>query len=136
MPRRIITQELEVAAAARPVDGYFDRVIKYIPADIVAGWTALTGLLMDAAGVASATLLWGAFVVFIVLTAAWTWKQTSLPGQPTARTQIFVATLAFIVWVFALGGPFALLEWYRSVYGAALLIVYTLAVGLVVPPEK
>src|SRR5712691_5268879 len=130
MSRRIITGQFQGQGGAAPIDGYFDRVIKYIPADVIAGWTALTGLLAAASGAPSVVILWGAFGVFILLTAAWTWKQTSLPDQPPAVTQILVASAAFIVWVFALSGPFALLSWYQPVYGAVLLIIFTIAVGL------
>jgi len=35
-----------------------------------------------------------------------------------------------VVWVFALGGPFALCGWYNPVYGSILLPVFTLLVAI------
>jgi hypothetical protein len=136
MSRRIITTQLQAGGAAVPPDGYFDKVLKYIPADINAAWVAITGIIGGSAVEAQhSALLWGTFVVFVALTALWTLRQTTEPGKLPARTQTAVATGAFIVWVIALGGPFATLSGYQPVYGAVLLIIYTLAVGLINPAE-
>lgn len=134
MSRRISTVDYE-AAGGPAADTYFDKVVKYIPADIVGAWIAVTGLIVGAAGVPGGALLWIAFAVAIILTAAWTWKQTTVPDQPPAVTQVVISTIAFIVWVFALGGPFATLGFYRPLYGSLLLILYTLLVALINPTE-
>jgi hypothetical protein len=135
--RRIVATQRQ-AAAAGPVqlDSFFDRVIKYVPADIVGAWVALTGLVAGAAGIPSARVLWIVFAVMTVITFAWTVKQTAVPGAPPAMTQAVISTGSFVVWVFALGGPFSSLTWYAPVYGSILLILYTLAIGLVVPKES
>ena len=130
MSRRIITTQYHAAGAGSKLDGYPDRLLKYIPAEVVGGWIAISGLLSGARGIVTGTI-WIVFEVMVVLAAAWTWKQTSEPGKPLAVTQIIVATLAFVVWVFALGGPFATLDFYHPVYGSLLLIAYTLAVPLI-----
>lgn len=132
MNRRIITQQLDAGGAQVGIDTYFDRVIKYIPADVIAAWTAVTGLITGSEDI-SLGFYWGLFIVFIALTAGWTYKQTSIKGLPLAVTQIAFSSIAFIVWVFALGGPFANLGWYTPVYGSILLILYTLIVPLINP---
>jgi hypothetical protein len=139
MGRRIVTKRLEAnlpGAKSISVDGYFDRVIKYIPSDVVAAWTGVTGLVNADAQAPQSTLLWILFGIFTLLTAGWTWKQTNERGRSTATTQILLATFSFVIWVFALGGPFATLEgFYRPLYGSLVLIVYTFVVGLVLPKE-
>jgi len=124
------------AAAAQPVeiDSYFDKVLKYIPADIVAAWVAVTGLVSNARDVPRQTVLWVAFGIGLVLTAWWTWKQASAPGRRPPVTQALISTGAFAVWVFALGGPFQHVPG-REVYGSLLLILYTLVAALINPPE-
>lgn len=134
MNRRIRTVAYQ-APGAPAADTYFDKVVKYIPADIVAAWVAVNGLIQSASGAPNTALLWVAFVVGVILTAAWTWKQTSAPNKPPAITQIVISTVAFIVWVFAMGGPFQSLGFYQPLYGSLLLILYTLVVGLINPPE-
>jgi hypothetical protein len=71
----------------------------------------------------------------VAITFFWTLKQTSLAGYRPATTQAIVATGSFIVWAFALGGPFESVSWYRNVYGSILLILYTLLVGMLVPKD-
>jgi hypothetical protein len=133
MPRRIVSEQFMAAGAGATVDGYFDRVIKYIPSDVVGAWVAVTGIIP--AGQGAGSILWIAFVSGTMITALWVWRQTEAPGRPTALTQIGVATVAFVVWVFALGGPFATLLWYAPYLGSLALIAYTLVVGLIVPKE-
>jgi hypothetical protein len=133
MSRRIQTVSLQATGGA-DADQFFDRVIKYIPADVVGGWVAAMGIIGTAGpDPHRPTVLWVAFAAGLLLTAAWTYVQTREPGKPPAVAQVVVATLAFAVWVFALGGPFTTLDWYVQYYGSLLLIAFTLGVGLIVP---
>lgn len=136
MGRRIITSHLQAALTDTKIDTYFDRVIKYIPSDIVAAWIAATGLINSAANVPTGTILWIAFSIGVVLTPLWVLRQTTVPKEPPAITQMAIATGAFIVWVIAVGGPFSTLPFYRPLYGSLLLILYTFIVGLIIPKEK
>lgn len=135
MSRRVITKQLQVSGSTRDMDTYFDRVIKYVPTDIVAAWVAANGLIRSSADVPQDKLLWISFGFGLVLTAAWTLKQTAMPNKPLAVTQTVIAIGAFTVWVFALGGPFETLAFYRPVYGSLILILYTLVAALVIPRE-
>ena len=130
--RRIVTSSLQSTDGGHgPADGFFDRILKYIPADIVAGWVALDGLIRTS----GAAVLWGVFGVMAAFAFLWTMKQTSVPGKPKAMQQSVLAAVSFAVWVFALhSGPFAAMTYSESL-GSAALIIYTLGVGLVVPSE-
>jgi len=44
--------------------------------------------------------------------------------------QHVISLLSFIIWVFALGGPFAMYSWYNPVYGEILLPVFTLGIAI------
>lgn len=136
MPRRIRTVSLQSSGGPES-DKFFDRVIKYVPADVVGAWVAATGIIASSGGspASHATMLWVAFAFGLIFTAAWTYRQTSEPGKPTAALQIVVATLAFAVWVFALGGPFASLLWYQQSHGSLLLIAFSLVTGFLVPKD-
>jgi hypothetical protein len=136
MPRRIQRVTLEdTTGQQRPADAYFDRVVKYVPADVVGAWVAVTTLLKKAAGVPVETVLWVCFAVGIVVTAIWTWRQTKTKNQAAPPIQILISTLAFVVWVFALGDPFASLSFYNRVYGSLALIGFTLISGAIIPAE-
>lgn len=152
MGRRIITPEsleilkgvesLEggVAVGTQRIDGFWDRVIKNIPGDVVAGWTAILGLFSASPGVVvqdllTANILWIMWAALTIVTFFWTYRQTKAPGLQPAWTQIFISTFAFVVWALALGVPFNTLSFYDSRITAALLIVFTLAVGALQPKE-
>jgi hypothetical protein len=132
MSRRI--RRIEVLGGGAAGDTYFDKILKYIPADIVGAWVAITGVIAGASQPKPA-VLWVVFLIMLAITPAWTWKQTKEPNKPPAKTQILVATGSFFVWVFALGGPFTSLSFYTPLYGSLALIIYTLLVGLVTPRE-
>ncbi len=65
--RALPPKALGAAAAAQPVeiDSYFDKVLKYIPADIVAAWVAVTGLVSSARDIPQQAVLWVAFAVWV-----------------------------------------------------------------------
>jgi hypothetical protein len=135
MSRRIVTEAYH-RTGGESVDTYFDKVIKYIPSDIVGAWIFVTGLISAATNVPTNAILWTTFIIGVIITFFWTRRWTLEPGKPPAMTQSIISTGAFIVWVFALGGPFATLAFYRPLYGALLLVFYTLVVALINPPEK
>jgi hypothetical protein len=119
------------AVGSGPADTYFDKVIKYIPADIIAAWVTVAGLVKGASGIDVKTVMWIAFAVGVIVTPLWTWKQTALAGAPPVKRQIAIATVAFIVWTIALAGP--PFDSFNAIYGSLLLIAYTLVVGLLEP---
>lgn len=136
MGRRIVTRRLESGTSKEAVDEYQDRLLKYIPADVNAAWLALTGIVKSATTIPQSTVLWILFAILLILTPIWTWKETSQPNKPPAKTQIVVSTGAFLVWAIALGEPFNRLSFYQPVYGSILLILYTLIVSKIVPSES
>ncbi|NES45477.1 hypothetical protein, partial [Moorena sp. SIO2C4] len=115
-------------------DGYFDRLIKYIPSEILGAWIAIKGVLTSANDV-PINLIWVVFIFLVFVTPFWILKLTSESNKPPAVTQIVVSTGAFVVWVFALGEPFSSLGFYRPVYGSLLLILYNIIIPLFNPSE-
>jgi MFS superfamily sulfate permease-like transporter len=139
MGLRIVSEELQSGAEPNlPKDDYPDRLRKYIPAEVVGFWLAVSGMVQSAAdNIPKAGLLWLLFVIGLVFTFGWTRRRTNAPGKPTAWTQIAISCGAFVVWVFATGGPLAASwEGYEPLYGSILLITYTTGVAFVIPPEK
>jgi hypothetical protein len=72
-------------------------------------------------------IYWIAFIAFCILTPLYLWKIQKV----TKVTQLVIALVAFVIWVFALGGPFVLLAWYKPIYGAVLLPIFTIAIAIV-----
>lgn len=139
MGRRIISDQLQGGGQKGPgPDGYADRLMKYIPTEVVGFWLAVSGIIQSGgAQVPQVGLLWLLFVIGLVFTFLWIRRQTKELGKPTAWTQILISCGAFIVWVVATGGPVAA-TWagYQPLYGSLLLITYTTTIAFVVPPEN
>jgi hypothetical protein len=112
------------------VDNYTDRLLKYIPAESVALYLTLQGIVSSSVeGRALYTWLWFAFGIGIIGTPLYLWRVQ----QVSKRVQLAVSTAAFSVWVFALGGAFASLPWYEPFLGSMLLVIFTFFVPLLSP---
>ena len=132
MGRRVVTAQYQ-RNTTPGVDGYFDKLIKYIPSDIVAAWVAVSGMVKSATDINAPVVMWISLVIGVGLTALWTWKQTNVTGSSPAAKQIAISTVAFVVWAIALGPPFDSIGFYHPLYGALILVAYTLFVGLLDP---
>lgn len=56
-------------------------------------------------------------------------------SKVTNKVQLVVTTLAFILWIYTLGGPFAVWGIYNAKVAAVLLTLWSLVVPLVVRPD-
>jgi hypothetical protein len=129
MSRRVFSlrdiQVLEEKGKTAPEQELTQKVISYIPVEIVTAWTAIYGTLVS---LNSAEVYWAAFVILGILVPIYIWKFTTEPDLPAAKFQIIGATGAFIAWVFAMGGPFTTLESFGFVYdpqyGTIVLAIY------------
>ena len=132
-------------------DGYMDRIAKYIPSEVVAGYMSLDRLLIPSPEVARAPgalasvdpalaklmpyLPMGVFVLALIFTPLYIMQvaRRSGPGTPWI-TQAVLSTLAFIVWAYATqGSVFSHNELYSNTIAGALVIVFSLASGLFTP---
>jgi len=110
-------------------DNYYSRLIKLIPSEVIAFYLALDAIVsvMPQKNI----LLW---VVFgIALVGAWFYLGRL--ANVTGITQRLITLLAFAIWVFVFGGPFALLPWYNVNYGKILLVVFTFFVPVIFKGE-
>lgn len=113
-------------------DKYSDRLVKYIPAEVVALYVGVTAIVAGS-GNAPHFLNWAIFVICLIGTFVYLRVP---PQNVTSWTQLCISTVAFAVWAFALGGPFADLSWYKPVFGEVLLPIFTFFVGLIKPPPQ
>jgi hypothetical protein len=134
-------------------DDTASKIIKYIPAEITAAYVAAEASVKS---VTSPELEWIIFGILLLFTPFYIWRvatvtiserdtnmQFKTVGTGTAATpkmkevvpwkQILIGIGAFILWVFALGGPFAA-TWptlYHAEYGSVALILYTVLIPII-----
>jgi hypothetical protein len=111
-------------------DDYLTQLIKYIPSEIVAAFLTIDATIRSSNKI-STVAYWMVFITLLILTPLYIWRVTSAPNKPPATAQIIISTISFAVWVFAIGGPFARVEWYDPVYAALLLPIYTVAAPII-----
>lgn len=109
-------------------DEYTDRLVKYIPAEVVAAYVAVQGIVQVAADATLArTLHWIAFVALLLMTPLYLWRIQRVEKAG----QLVISSAAFLVWVFAIGGPFDDLIPNARLIGAVAVPLYTLLAAIV-----
>jgi hypothetical protein len=113
-------------------DTFTDRLLKYIPAEVVAVYVFVEGIIRQSATPEQQnTIFWTVFIILWVCTPLYLWRVQHV----TKVIQLIVSFLAFFVWVFALGGPFVSFGWYNPIYGAVLLPLYTFLIPIIEPQK-
>lgn len=142
MAREIVSSKDSTRAQQTPVgaqpDDYKNRLLKYIPAEIVTLYLALRGIIEGRDASLTIAVAWGVIAIGIILTVLHLYRI----GKVRKWSQIIISTLAFIVWVLAIGGePFVTQlngpdsEAFRNfqLITAVILPVYTFSVALYEP---
>jgi hypothetical protein len=131
-PRNLLFALSENRSPSQPsgVDGYTGRLLKYIPAECVALYLTLQGIILSATeGLPPTLWLWVIFGIGLVATPIYLWAIAEV-WKPI---QLVVSTVAFGIWVFALGGAFASLLWYEPFIGSLVLVTFTFFAPLINP---
>ena len=139
MSRRIIETTLQASKTEAKVDNYLEKLMKYIPSEIVGAWIAIQGIFangdreVEAVNSSQNIFLWVILAFLSILTFFYIKQQTYEESKKTAIKQIIVSVIAFLIWAYAIGGePFLSLEFYDSRYGAVFMILYTVTIPLLV----
>lgn len=147
MPRLVASSSpFETFKDAAPPDGpkledYLERVAKYVPVEIIGAYMAIRGA-FPAHGTEDGLPTAVEIAVYLACLALTPLYLIKLGGDvPGKATQIAIACVSFVVWTYAIGGPFfwGALEAAsatRIVYpglAGALVVLWSLAAGLVKP---
>jgi|WetSurSiteA1Bulk_404760.scaffolds.fasta_scaffold85059_1 hypothetical protein len=142
MPRRVITkedaervrtyQEGKLKTAAEPpsepldYDNFREQIIKFIPGEVVAAFLTLDSLIQKIPDF-SEKFYWIIFGILILATYCIAYYASKGP-DPLGRSigQALIATVAFFIWVSAIGGPFVYIIGYQTYMGGIILILFTL----------
>jgi hypothetical protein len=119
------TTEFDGSATPAP-DDYSSRLVKYIPAEVITLYVTLNTIILGT-GDDHQLLLWSVALFGMIATPIYLYR---IGGVRDLR-QLGVSTGAYVVWVFALGGPFTTTNWYDPLYGAILLPTYTFVIPLI-----
>jgi hypothetical protein len=114
-----------------------ERIVKYMPVEIVSGYLFVMGIVQAAPeGNLRVFAAWLVFAAGLIVTPIFLIKYHK--PKPEQMPQVWVATVAFPLWAYALGGPFAMPpigKYYVAWFGGVLVGLYTWLVGLFYEPE-
>jgi hypothetical protein len=105
-------------------DNYYSRLIKLIPAELIALYLALDGIV--SAMPQKQVLLWVVFGISL----AGGWFYLVRLAHVTSIGQRLLTLLALSIWIYLIGGPFATLAWYNEAWGKLAVVLYTFFVPL------
>ena len=122
-------RNLKPPASLASYDNYYSRLVKLIPSEIIALYLALDGI--ASAMKQKEILLWVVFGIAVI----GAWVYLGKMANVSQLTQRLLTIIAFAIWVYVFGGPFAQLSWYDPGYGKLLLVVYTFFVPMLFKGE-
>ncbi len=132
MSRRIIETQLQASEQSSEVDGYLEKVMKYIPSEIVGVWITIKTIVEGNNEIPQNGVLWGIFIICLFLTFAYLRLLPSDSEKKPTIKQTIISVGAFIVWAIAIGGePFLSIRWYHPIYGSILMVLYTATIPLI-----
>lgn len=124
----------DTAASDRvTADNYRDKLIKHIPAEAIAVYLTLQGIIQSGANPGQVTgWLWVAFAIGLVGTPLYLWRLQNV----ISPVQLSISTASFAIWVYGLGGAFARYGWYQTWTASVVLIAFTFMVPVVIGSAK
>jgi hypothetical protein len=119
-----------VAAAIAPPNDFKERLVKLIPSEIITAYASILGLLKVATIPPTTNMIiqWVVFFILLVLTPVYLYFIALVKKQG----QIIFTTIAFVIWVTVVGGPFESImdATLTSLLGSIALILYTLLIPI------
>ena len=133
---RAVVAAAETARRGDERDDAMQRIVKYIPTEMVSGYAFLLGLTQAAPS--ESQRFWAGIAIFcIMLVVTPTYLIRVHKPQSDERPQVWVATVAFVLWAYAMGGPFSLgpiAPYYQGWLGGLLVGLYSWLVGIFYVP--
>ena len=128
-----------MAREVNTTQSYADKAVKLVPTEIVGAYMVLAGIIGVNPTSASApldslskVLIQVVFFVMLVLTPLYLWRVSGV----TNIVQLIVTTLAFIIWIYTLGGPFSVWGIYEPKVAALLLTLWSTIIPIIVRPDS
>ena len=118
---------------------YADKAVKLVPTEIVGTYMVLAGIIgisttpgTTPSDTLSKVLIQIVFFLLLVLTPLYLWRISKVSNI----VQLVVTTIAYVLWIYTLGGPFAVWGVYEPKIAALLLSAWSLIIPVVVPAKE
>ncbi|MBL7128731.1 MAG: hypothetical protein ISS16_07075 [Ignavibacteria bacterium] len=122
-------QRFKLAGESGKANDYTERVIKYVPTEIIAGYLFVIGFIKPLTK--NDDMILPGVVIFAVFFLLVPIYFKLLAKSEPFITQSVIAMVAFIIWIYNISDLPVLLNIYASWVGALLLVVFTILSGLI-----
>ncbi len=116
------------AAGTESFNAYLERLLKMIPAEVISLYLVGSGLIP--ADQRIALLVWSVLCLAGLLVIRAYGTADRLRNLPTDWVHVAISALAFVIWVYSLGGPFEAFGLYIPYVGSLLVLAWTFFVPL------
>ena len=107
---------------------YLDRLLKMIPAEVVSLYLVGSGLIPQAQAVGLTAWAVVCLVGVVIVRAYGTADRAQ--NKPTDWVHVAISCVAFVIWVYSVGGPFAAFDLYVPYLGSLLVLAWTFFVPM------
>jgi hypothetical protein len=124
-----ITRPAVVAVATTASDAlkqYLERLLKLIPAEVVTLYLFGVGLIPATRGVL--LICWAVFCLLAVVLVRAYGTADGPRGVPPQWGAVGLSCVAFVIWVYTLGGPFKTYDLHDPIVGSLLVAGFTFVV--------
>ena len=139
MDRNIITEAdvvsfdgMRGADATESADDRFQKLLKFIPSESIGLYVGLDGVLRSAVHDTPSVRLWLSFVLIVCI--FFTWLYLRRFWHVKRVSQVAVSTVAFVAYVFAIGGVFREFDFYQPWQSTVVLVIITAFLVFFTPP--
>ncbi len=106
-PFRITRPPAGLGAASNPeqdLKDYLERLLKMIPAEVIGLYLVGSGLIPKDQPIG--LMIWSIVCLFAVVIIRAVGTADPKQGIPTSWTQVLISSVAFVIWLYGMGGPF------------------------------
>lgn len=127
-PDAVSAQSIGQPAATGDFKFYLDRLLKMIPAEVISLYVVGSGFIPadQTIGLTVWTIL---CLVGVVVIRTYGTQDPEL-NKPPDWTHVAISSIAFIIWVYSLGGPFAAWNLAQPWIGSLLVLAWTFFVPI------
>jgi hypothetical protein len=131
-PFRIRRPDTGVKAAAvgraENFDFYLDRLLKMIPAEVVSLYLVGSGFIPEGQGIV--LTIWAVICLIGVVALRAYGTTDPVEKKPPDWVHVAISSIAFVIWVYSLGGPFKAQGLAVPYIGSLLVLAWTFFVPM------
>ncbi len=127
-PRPMESHSAALTLAVPPFESYLDRLMRMIPGEVVALYLVGSGLIPPTGRIALTVWSFVCLAGVIVIRAIG--SRDSAAGKGPQWSSVAISAIAFVIWLYSLGGPFAAFGIYVPYIGSLLILAWTFFIPL------